>query len=100
MNTRLDLEVPLRLITDELTLRTTSTPDLPGTAAGHGLRYGTLKLFATNGFPMNARITMELVDANGIVLATIPVQGQVAAGMRREWSSECFGEQHTCRGVG
>ncbi|MBK7383193.1 MAG: hypothetical protein IPI81_07630 [Flavobacteriales bacterium] len=81
LNTRLDLEVPLRLITNELTLRTTSTPDLPGTAAGHGLRYGTLKLFATNGFPMNARITMELVDANGIVLATIPVQGQVAAGI-------------------
>ncbi|MBL0126992.1 MAG: hypothetical protein IPP83_05925 [Flavobacteriales bacterium] len=88
------------MITNELTLRTTST-GCAGTAAGHGLRYGTLKLFATNGFPMNARITMERWwMRTAPVLATIPVQGQVARDRRSEWSSECFGEQHTRRGVG
>jgi hypothetical protein len=81
LRTQLDLEVPLRLILNELTLRNTSTPDLPGSAEGHGLQYGTLKLFATNGFPMSARMVLELVDADDNVIATIPVQGQVASGI-------------------
>ncbi|MBK8497543.1 MAG: hypothetical protein IPL52_01690 [Flavobacteriales bacterium] len=77
----LELEVPLRLITNELTLQSISTPDLPGSAEGHALRSGTLKLFATNGFPMWARIELDLIDAAGNVVATIPVEGQIAPGI-------------------
>lgn len=77
----LDLEVPLRLILNELTLETTSTPDLPGSADGHALRTGTLRFFATNGFPMNARLDLELIDAAGAVVAIIPVQGEIAPGV-------------------
>ena len=77
----LELEVPLRLITNELTLQTVSTPDLPGNAEGHALRSGELKLFATNGFPMSARFELDLIDANGEMIATIPVDGIAAAGL-------------------
>lgn len=77
----LELEVPLRLILDELTLQTVSLPDLPGSAEGHALRSGTLRLFATNGFPMSARLELELINAEGQVVAVIPVQGTVASGV-------------------
>ncbi|MBK6831678.1 MAG: hypothetical protein IPG92_13475 [Flavobacteriales bacterium] len=77
----LELEVPLRLITNELTLQTVSTPDLPRNAEGHALRSGELKLFATNGFPMSARFELDLIDANGEMIATIPVDGIAAAGL-------------------
>ncbi len=77
----LELEVPLRLIANELTLQTISTPDLPGSAEGHALRSGTLKLFATNGFPMWARTVLDLIDPSGNVISSIPVEGQVAPGV-------------------
>ena len=77
----IDLEVPLRLIANELTLQSTSTPDLPGTANGHALQSGTLNLFATNGFPMSARIVLDLIDDEGEVVASIPVDGTVASGV-------------------
>lgn len=77
----LELEVPLRLIANELTLETISTPDLPGSADGHALQSGVLKLFATNGFPMSARFILDLIDANGEVIANIPVDGLAAPGL-------------------
>lgn len=77
----IDLEVPLRLITDELTLQSITVPQLPGTAQGHALQSGTLRLFATNGFPMNARVLLDLIDADGNAVATIPVSGTVASGL-------------------
>ncbi|MFN3875464.1 MAG: hypothetical protein ACK4L7_06095, partial [Flavobacteriales bacterium] len=75
----IDLEVPLRLIADELTLQTIARPELPGSANGHALRSGTLRLFATNGFPMRARLMLDLIDQSDAVVATIPVQGSILA---------------------
>lgn len=77
----IDLEVPLRLIANELTLQSISTPDLPGTAEGHALRSGTLRLFATNGFPMAARIVLDLIDGDDDVIGSIPVNGIAASGV-------------------
>lgn len=75
----IDLELPLRLIADELTLQAITRPELPGSANGHALRRGTLRLFATNGFPLRARLLLDLVDEAGAVIASIPVQGSVLA---------------------
>lgn len=77
----LELDVPLRLITNELTLETISQPDLPGSAEGHALRSGTLKLFATNGFPMSARFSLAMINDAGEVVATLPVDGVATPGL-------------------
>lgn len=77
----IELEVPLRLIANELTLQSISLPDLPGTAEGHALRSGTLRLFATNGFPMSARILLDLIDGEGEVIGSIPVDGIADSGI-------------------
>ncbi len=77
----LELEVPLRLIANELTLETLVQPDLPGSAEGHALQSGELMVFGTNGFPFDARLELALVDADGAPLSTIPVTGTLQAGV-------------------
>ncbi len=75
----IDLEVPLRLAANALSLQTITTVDLPGTPAGHALRSGVLRLFAENGFPMDARIELATIGADDQVLTVVPVQGVVAS---------------------
>lgn len=74
-----DLEVPLRLAANALTLQTITAVDLPGQPDGHALCSGVLRVFAENGFPMSARIELATVDASGNVLTVVPVDGQVAS---------------------
>lgn len=76
----LEVEIPLRLSATDLVLRKTSTVDLPGTAEGHALQYGTLHLFATNGFPFSAQVQLAIVDAADQVLATLAPGGTIASG--------------------
>lgn len=77
----LELEVPLRLIANALTLETFVQPDLPGSAEGHALQSGELMVFGTNGFPFDARLELALVDADGTLLSIIPVTGTLQAGL-------------------
>ena len=77
----LELEVPLRLIANELTLQSLVRPELPGNAEGHGLKEGELRVFANNGFPFSARLEMAIVNAAGEVLSTVNVQGQIGSGL-------------------
>lgn len=77
----LELEIPLRLIANDLTLQSIATPDLPGSAEGHGLQNGDLMLFATNGFPFDARLELAIIDADGQVLSNVPVVGTITSGI-------------------
>ncbi|MBL8001403.1 MAG: hypothetical protein JNL05_05515 [Flavobacteriales bacterium] len=78
---QLDLEVPLRLIATGLTLEQLVTPDLPGSSEGHAIQGGTLHLFATNGFPFDAVISLDVVDGGGTVVGSFPVLGTIASGV-------------------
>ncbi|HMC97389.1 MAG TPA: hypothetical protein VKG92_07050, partial [Flavobacteriales bacterium] len=77
----LELEIPLRLIANDLTLQNIVTPDLPGTAEAHGLRSGDLMLFATNGFPFDAHLVLDIVNMDGQVLSNVPITGTITSGI-------------------
>ncbi|MBK8339500.1 MAG: hypothetical protein IPK99_05575 [Flavobacteriales bacterium] len=81
LSAQLEVEIPLRLIATDLTLENVVRPELPGSAEGHALLNGDLRLFATNGFPFSAELRMDLVDPDGVVLNSIPVTGLVEAGV-------------------
>jgi hypothetical protein len=81
LEAELELEVPLTLIANELTLQTFAEPKLPGSAEQHALQSGDLRLFVDNGFPLSARMELDIVNADEVVLSTVPVQGQVAPGV-------------------
>lgn len=75
----LEIDVPLRLITTDLTLSKTSSVSLPGTRDHHAFQSGTLHFFATNGFPFSATARLRIDDAMGNELATLTPGGTIAA---------------------
>lgn len=75
------LDVPLDVITTGLTLQSTFDPDLPGSADGHAIQEGALKLFVENGFPLEAELIMDIVDLQGNVVENVPVTGTVAPAL-------------------
>ncbi len=81
LEAELELEVPLRLIADELTLQTFATVDLPGSAEAHALQSGDLRLFVTNGFPLQARMEIDIVGPDDSVWENVAVDGQIASGI-------------------
>ncbi|MBK7555299.1 MAG: hypothetical protein IPI55_12015 [Flavobacteriales bacterium] len=47
----------------------------------HGLREGELMLFAKNGFPFDATMQLDIIDADGNVISNVPVMGTIASGL-------------------
>lgn len=76
----LDVDIPLRLIASNLALSRKTTVELDGTLEHHAFQYGTLHFFATNGFPFSARIVLEIVNSDDVVMATLPPGGTIASG--------------------
>lgn len=76
VSAELELEVPLRLIANELTLQSFVDVDIP-----KGFRSGDLRFFATNGFPFTAGLQAHVVDANDHVVSNVAVQGLIATGI-------------------
>ncbi|MEO8069564.1 MAG: hypothetical protein ABI599_17845 [Flavobacteriales bacterium] len=77
----LEVEIPLCLAVNGLQLQSIAVPDLPGTSENHGLREGELMLFAMNGFPFDASMQLEIIDADWNVLSNVPVAGTIASGL-------------------
>jgi hypothetical protein len=77
----LELEVPLNVIATDLVLESIVDAELPGSPNGREVRYGELKLFATNGFPFSASVLLDLLDPEDNVLSSVTVQGTVASGI-------------------
>lgn len=72
----LELEVPLRIIAQDLVLQTIVDVDLPA-----GFRSGELRFFVTNGFPFQAGLSAAIVDANGQVWSELEVSGSIPTGV-------------------
>lgn len=81
LRSHLELEVPLNMIATDLTLENIVRPDLPGSADDRALGAATLKLFAENGFPFDAQVTLDIVDLERDVLSHVPTTGIIAPGI-------------------
>ena len=76
----LDVDIPLRLIANNLALSRKTTVELDGTLEHHAFQYGTLHFFATNRFPFSAQVTLEMVTTDNVLLATLVPGGTIASG--------------------
>lgn len=76
VSAELELEVPLRLIASDLTLETFVDVDLP-----RGFQSGSLRFFATNGFPFSAGLSADVVTADGQPISALSVSGRIATGV-------------------
>lgn len=81
LKARLELEVPLSIIATDLVLENVVKPDLPGDAENPLIQRGELNVIATNGFPLEARMVLDIVDRDRNLLSQVPVDGVLAAGI-------------------
>ncbi len=77
----LELEVPLNVITTNLVLENIVKPDLPGDQDNQTISEGSMRLFATNGFPFDANVVLDIIDRDGNLLSSVPVQGAITSGL-------------------
>lgn len=80
LRAELELEVPLALIATDLVLENIVKPDLPGDENDQVIHSGTLKLFATNGFPFDAQVVLDIVGPERDLLSSVPVSGTITSG--------------------
>ena len=65
LRAKLNVEMPLSFIADDLTLTDTLRPSFAGVQNPEDLLGGTLTLYADNGFPFSAGMQVYLLDAFG-----------------------------------
>lgn len=67
----LDMEIPLSLVANNLTLADTLALNISQTDGTQNIHDGTITLFANNGFPFDAKLQMYLLDGNNAVTDSI-----------------------------
>jgi len=75
----LNVEFPLSLIATDLTLADTVDISLSSNNTNGEIIDGTLRLFADNGFPFDAVISLDLYDANMNFIKTLTVNNKILA---------------------
>lgn len=72
ISAQLDVEVPLSFISNNLTLAENTTFSLDAESDGNSrIIDGDLIIYAENGFPFDASLTLELLDENNNIISTI-----------------------------
>lgn len=81
LSAELEVDIPLRLIATNLTLRKVMKVDLAGSAEHHALKSGVLHLYIDNGFPFSAAITLEVVDGEDETRTMLLEEGMVPSAV-------------------
>lgn len=79
LETNLNVEFPLSLVANNLTLADTINFSLPSEAETGRINDGTLFLYANNGFPFNANLQLSMYDEFNNFIQAIPVTNQIQA---------------------
>jgi len=79
LEANLNVEFPLSLMANSLTLADTINFSLPEEAETGRIIDGTLFLYADNGFPFDANIQLSMYDEFSSYIQTIPVINQIQA---------------------
>ena len=79
IETKLNVEFPLSLIANNLTLEETINFNFTKEESNQDINEGTLFLYANNGFPFNANIQLLLYDANNNLIQNLPIENEIEA---------------------
>jgi hypothetical protein len=79
IKTDLNVEFPLSLIANNLTLEETIDFNFSEEGRNQDLNEGKLFLYANNGFPFNANIQLLLYDANNKLIQNLPIENYIEA---------------------
>ncbi len=71
MKASLDMEIPLSLVANNLTLQDTLALNISQTGGTQNIHEGTITLFANNGFPFDAQLQLYLLNESNVVTDSI-----------------------------
>jgi len=71
LNAKMKMEIPLSIVANDLTLGDTADFSIKKENGLENVNYGTLTLFANNGFPLDATLQMYLLDENNVITDSI-----------------------------
>lgn len=71
MKASLDMEIPLSLVANNLTLQDTLDLNISQTGGTQNINEGTITLFANNGFPFDAQLQMYLLNESNAVTDSV-----------------------------
>lgn len=71
MKATLDMEIPLSLVANNLTLQDTLDLNIAQTGETQGINEGSITLFANNGFPFDAQLQMYLLNESNVITDSI-----------------------------
>jgi len=74
----LNVEFPLSIIANNLTLVDTSDFNLERKTSSGKILEGKLFIYADNGYPFNANLSLQLLDENNNVTKTLVVENNIA----------------------
>ncbi len=78
LKTNLKVEFPLSLVANNLTLVNTSTFNLEKSSSGN-INEGTLLIYANNGYPFDATLSLQLLDEYSNVISSLSVVNNIAS---------------------
>ncbi len=88
LEANLNLELPLCLIANDLTLADTVSFDVndyleedDNGELPHPIKDGTFKIFAENGFPIEAELQLYMLDGNGVIIDSIVTDNTIPSGV-------------------
>lgn len=78
LKTKLNVEFPLSIVANNLTLVDTSEVNIEQNSSGRILD-GKLFIYANNGYPFSADLSLQLLDNNANVIKSLPVVNNIAS---------------------
>lgn len=79
LKTTLNVEFPLSIIANNLTLVDTSDFNLERKTSSGKILEGKLFIYANNGYPFNADLSLQLLDENNNITKTLAVENNIAS---------------------
>ena len=77
----MNLQIPLSLIANDLTLQDTVDLNISKPADGSRIKDGIFYLDADNGFPFNAEIQLYLLSSNNVIIDSILTSNYISSGI-------------------
>lgn len=80
LKTKLNIEFPLSLVANNLTVVDTSDFNFSKNSTGNIID-GTLFVYADNGYPFDAELSLDLLDGSNNIIKKLPVVNQISSAL-------------------
>lgn len=81
LKTKLNIEFPLSIVANNLTLVDTSDFNMERNSSSGQILEGNLFIYADNGYPFDANLSLQLLDENASVIKSLTIVNNIASAL-------------------